>query len=320
MKVDLGLTQDYYHYTQYVADTALNQYGNKVNQATRVQEASFQDITLKARAGYHFSDKLALEGDLQQIAEGRDAGNFLYDAKLILGGNKKTGKVILEGYSQSTSPPLGYTDWISDHYIFHDSFKNQKTNSVSFNYLNNPLKLDVKVEYFLISDYLYFEAQPGGIDAHPVQLTSDINLLKVSVGKSIAWRRWHVDEFLVYQKTDYQSTLRTPQFYSYSSVYYKAFLFNVLYSNIGVDVRYNSEYTAPSYAPGLGQFYNGANVSFSTYPIASVFFRATLQHTNFFIMYDYANQGLFSPGYYTVNRYPQPDALLKIGVSWAFYN
>jgi hypothetical protein len=182
------------------------------------------------------------------------------------------------------------------------------------------LKLDLKAEYFLIGDYLYFESQTGGIDAHPVQLSSDINLLKVSLGKTIALRRWHFDDYVVYQKTDYQSTLRTPQLYNYCSLYYKTFLFNVLYTNVGVDVRYNTEYVAPSYAVGLGQFYNGQNVTFSSYPVATVFLKATLQRTNFFVMYDYANQGLLSPGFYTVNRYPQMDHLLKIGVSWSFYN
>jgi hypothetical protein len=320
VKLDLGLTQDYYHYTQYVRDTTFDQYGNKVNLPMKVQDASFQDITLKAKFSYRFSDKIGIEGDFQQIAAGRDAGDFLYDAKVLLAGNDKAGKITFEGYSQSSSPPLVYTDWISNHFIFHDQFHNQKTNSLSFHYVNNPLKLDLKAEYFLISDYLYFESQTGGIDAHPVQLNSDINLLKVSLGKSVAWRRWHIDEFLVYQKTDYQTTLRTPQFYTYTSLYYKTLLFNVLYSNIGIDVRYNSEYVAPSYATGLGQFYNGANVTFASYPVASIFFKANLQHTNFFIMYDYANQGLQSPGYYTVNRYPQMDHLIKIGVSWAFYN
>ncbi len=320
MKLDVGLTQDYYRYTQYVADTTLNQYGNRVNQATKVQSASFQDITLKAKLSYRFSDKIGLDGDFQQIAQGRDAGDFLYDAKLKLAGSEKAGRIIFEGYSQSSAPPLVYTDWISNHFIFHDKLNNQKTNSISFNYINNPLKLDLKAEYFLISDYLYFAAQPGGIDAQPTQLGADINLLKVSLGKSFAWRRWHFDDFLVYQKTDYQSTLRTPQFYNYCSLYYKSFLFNVLYTNVGIDVRYNSEYVAPSFATGLGQFYNGANVTFSSYPIATVFLKATLQHTNFFVMYDYANQGLLSPGFYTVNRYPQMDHLLKIGVSWAFYN
>ncbi len=320
MKVDVGLTQDYYRYTQYVSDTTLNQYGNKVNLPQKVQSASFQDITLKAKLSYRFSDKIGLDGDLQQIAQGRDAGDFLYDAKVTLSASEKTGRIIFEGYSQSSTPPLVYTDWISDHFIFHDKFNKQKTNSISFNYVNNPLRIDLKAEYFLIGDYLYFAAQPGGIDASPKQETADINLLKVSLGKSFAWRRWHFDDYLVYQKTDYQSTLRTPQFYNYARLYYKTLLFNVLYSNIGMSVRYNTEYVAPSYAVGLGQFYNGANVTFSSYPIASVFFKATLQHTNFFIMYDYANQGLLSPGFYTVNRYPQMDRLLKIGVSWAFYN
>jgi len=320
VKLDLGIAQDYYHYSQYVADTVLNQYGAKILQQVRMQGTSFQDITLKAKASYRFSDRIGLEGDFQQIAQGRDAGDFLYDAKMTLAGGKKAGRIVFEGYSQSSTAPLVYTNWISNHYIFHNKFSNQKTNSISFNYVNAPLKLDLKAEYFLITDYLYFAAQPGGIDAHPVQLQSAINLLKVSFGKSIAWRRWHFDDYLVYQKTDYQSTLRRPQIYNYTSVYYKMFLFNVLYSNLGVDVRYNTQYVAPSYAPGIGQFYNGPNVTFSSYPIATVFFKATLQRTNFFVMYDYANQGLFSAGFYTVNRYPQMDHLLKFGVSWSFYN
>ena len=320
IKLDVGLVQDIYSYSQYVSDTTLNQYGNKVNLPQKVQSNSFQDITLKGRASYRFSNRIFLEGNVEQIAAGRDFGNFLYDAKVTLAGGGKVGKIVLEGYTQNSAPPLVYTDWVSDHFIFHDKFSNQKTNSLSFNYINEPLQLDLKAEYFLIGDYLYFQSQSGGIDAAPAQLGSNINLLKVSLGKSLSWRKWHFDDYLMYQKTDYQTTLRTPQFYNYSSLYYKTLLFSVLYSNIGIDVRYNSEYVAPSYAPGLGQFYNGANVTFSSYPIASVFFKATLQHTNIFIMYDYANQGLFSPGFYTVNRYPQMDHLLKFGVSWAFYN
>ena len=320
LKLDVGLTQDYYQYTQYVSDTTLNQYGNKVNLPSKVQGSSFQDITLKAKSSYRFSDRILLEADLQQIAQGRDAGNFLYDAKLTLAGNSKAGKIIFEGYSQSSSPPLAYTDWVSNHFIFHDKFNNQKTNSLSFNYINSALKLDLKAELFLISDYLYFAAQPGGIDATPTQSTADISLLRVSLGKTIAWRRWHFDDYIVYQKSDYQNILRTPQVYNYCSVYYKFFLFNVLNSNMGIDIRYNTSYVAPSYAVGLGEFYNGPSITYSSYPIASVFFKANLQHTNFFIMYDYANQGLLSPGFYTVVRYPQMDHLLKIGVSWAFYN
>ncbi|MGY0040251.1 putative porin [Pedobacter sp. NJ-S-72] len=37
-------------------------------------------------------------------------------------------------------------------------------------------------------------------------------------------------------------------------------------------------------------------------------------------LYEYVNQGLQSKGYYTVNRYPMPDKLFKIGLSWNFYD
>jgi len=319
-KLDIGVTQDLYHYSQYVSDSTLNQQAVKVPMQIKQQEATFQDITLNGRISYRFSNKASLEGTVHQIVQGRDFGNFLYEGKLMLAGNSDEGKIILDAYSQSTSPPLVYTDWISNHYIFHNSFGNVKTNSASFNYINDALHLDVKAEYFLITDYLYFDGVDGGNDAQPTQISSPINLLKLTLTKDLTWRRWHFDNSVVYQKSDYQSTLRTPSFYSYSSLYYARLLFGVLNSNIGIDVRYNTPFDAPSYAVGLGQFYNGPNINFSSYPVATVFIKATLMRTNLFVAYDYANQGLFSRGYYTVNRYPMQDAQLKFGVSWTFFN
>jgi len=320
IKLDLGLTQDIYHYSQYVSDSTINQYGTKVVQAQQVQANTFQDLTVKGRLTYRLSDKVGIEGNVNQIVQGRDFGDFLYDGKVMLAGNNKEGKIILEAYTQSSTPALVYTDWISNHYIFHNSFSNQKTNSFSFNYINNALQLDVKAEYFLINDYLYFASDPNGINAHPVQLSNPINLLKVTLSKNLAWRRWHFDNIIVYQKTDYQDVLRTPELYTYTSLYYTKLLFNVLNTNIGTDVRYNTPYLAPSYATGLGEFYNGANVTYSSYPLANVFLKATLYRTNIYVAYNYANQGLFSKGFYTVNRYPMQSALFTFGVAWTFYN
>jgi hypothetical protein len=319
-KLDVGLTHDLYSYQQLVSDSTTNSTGVRVRQIDQLRNKSFEDVTLKGKATYRLSDKLGLELTINQIAVGRDFGDFLYEGKALISGSKKTGRIILDGYTQSSTPPLVYTDWVSNHYIFSNAFKNQKTTSVSFNYINDALQIDLKAEYFLISDYLYFASPSGGVDATPMQLSSPVNLLKFSAGKNLTLGNWHFDNYVVYEKTDYQSTLRIPSLYTYSSLYYNTLLFQVLHSAMGINVRWNSAYVAPSYATGLGQFYNGANVTFSSYPVASVYFKATIQHTNFFLMYDYANQGLFSKGYYTVNRYPQQDAALKVGISWYFYN
>ena len=319
LKLDLGIKHDLYSYSQFVLDTAAS---TGLPQLDKKKDNIFQDITLKAKASYRFSDRMALDADLQQIAPtSRDAGNYLYSTNLTLSAGDKVGKIIFGAYTQNSSPPLIATSWVSNHFIFNNTgLKNIKTTSVSANYINNTLQLDLKAEYFLINNYLYFAAQPGGIDATPTEALAPVNLIKLSAGKNITLGRFHFDNFVVYQKTDYQLTLRTPDLYIYSSLYYNRLLFQVLNMSTGINVRYNSQYTAPSYAVGLGQFYNGPNVQFSSYPVATVFMKATLKNTNFFIMYDYANQGLQSQGYYTVNRYPMPDASIKFGVLWNFYN
>jgi hypothetical protein len=258
---------------------------------------------------------------VNQIVQGHDFGNFLYEGKLMLSGGNKAGKIILDAYSQNASPGLVYTRWNTNHYIFYNNFNNQKTTSASFEYINDAAQVDLKAEYFLITDYLYFDAPDGGNDAQPTQLDNPINLLKITLSKKLSWwRHWHFDNSVVYQKTDYQNTLRTPTAYTYSSLYYGRLLFNVLNTYIGIDVRYNTPYVAPSYAVGLDEFYNGPNITFPSYPVATVFIKATLYRTNFFIMYDYANQGLQSNGFYTVDRYPMQDHLLKFGVTWGFFN
>ncbi|MBK0380537.1 putative porin [Mucilaginibacter segetis] len=320
LKLDLGITQDYYKISQFVNDTLINVYGRKELGQSRMQNQSFQNITLKAKLGYRFSDKVNLEGDLRQIVQGHSFGDLLYDAKLTLAGGKKAGRIVLGAYLQSSSPAMVYTNWISNHYFFNNSFANQKTTNLSFNYINDLLDVDLKAEYFLLTDYLYFASQPGGIDASPKQAASNINLLKISLGKNIQWRKLHFDNYVVYQKTDQHDILRTPEVYTFSSLYFGTTLFSVLKSQMGVNVRFNTEYLAPSYALSIGQFYNGPDVTFSSYPVASIFFKATLQRTNIFVKYDYVNQGLLSNGFYTVNRYPQMDRSLKFGVAWTFYN
>ncbi|HEY9196572.1 MAG TPA: putative porin, partial [Mucilaginibacter sp.] len=87
VKLDLGLVHDLYNYAQYVSDTLLNQYGYQYIHQNKVQHNTFQDITLKGKLSYRFSDRIGLEADFRQIAQGRDFGDFYYGAKLTLAGN-----------------------------------------------------------------------------------------------------------------------------------------------------------------------------------------------------------------------------------------
>jgi hypothetical protein len=321
VKLDVGLTHDLFSFNQYINDSVQVNTGLR-NQERKVQGSTYQNIKLNAKFSYRFSDRVGLEGDFQQVVQGYNFGDYLYDAKLLLAGGQKAGRIVLGAYLQNNEAPLIFKNWISNHYIYRNTgIGKQQINNLSFNYINDKLQLDLKAEYFLVNGYQYFASQtPNGNDAVPMQLGSPLNLLKISVGKKFEWGKWHAEDFFVYQRSDYQSTIRTPQFYNYANIYYTTLLFQVLNTSIGVNARYNTSYTAPNYAVGIGQFYNSSDITFLTYPVITPYIKATLFRTNLFIMYDYANQGLQSNGYYTVNRYPMPDRLLKFGVSWTFYN
>ena len=303
VKLDLGLQHDLYHYEQ------------------KEYKDNFQNITLKAGLGYRFSDKVSIQADLHQIAQGRNAGDFLYQANTSFLLSKSLGRIVLGAYSQNKSPEQMFERLDYQFHKWDQSFDRTKVNNLSFVYENPKLKFTGKAEYFLIDNYLYYRETAIDKQIEPAQFDNSINLLKISVGKDFKFGNLHFDNYVVYQKTDYQDLLRTPEIYTFHSLYYALNLFKVLSADFGFDVRYNTPFKNPAYSINTSQFYNDREpVEFDSDPIVDVWIRANLRRTTLFVKYDYANQGLISNGFYTVKRYPMQDALLKFGLSWKFYN
>lgn len=301
LKVNVGIQHDFYKYQQFTFKT------------------NFQNVTLKGDADYSFNDKATLNLKVQQIIQGRNFGDFLYEASSEIKLSNKVGSVILEAYSQNQSPAMIYDRQLSNHYIWTNNFAKTKTQHLGFSYVNPKYSFKAKAEYFLVANHLYFDQGTNG-DAIPAQFGSNINLLKLSLNKDFHFGKFTFQNYLVYQKTDFESILRTPEIYTFNSFFIHLEFFKVLKTEFGFDVRYFSKYTAPSYAPAIGQFYNAGTPSFDTNPILDVWARTNWKRANLFIRYDYANQGLFSKGYYTVNHYPMPYSLAKFGLSWRFYD
>lgn len=302
LKLDVGVQHDVYWY---------NQLG---------YSAKFQNVTLKGNIGYQFSDRVSIDGDLQQIAQGRNAGDYIYAAETQVKLSRSVGRVVFGAYLQNKSPEQIFEQSNYTYHKWTNNFDRTKTNSLSFAYINPKFGFSAKADYFLISNHLYFEAAADSFQIKPTQFSSNINLLKITLSKKSTFGKFNLDNYVVYQKTDYTSILRTPELYTYNSFYFGARLFKAIGMSLGIDARWNSPFPATSYAIDVSQFYNGDAVEFSSYPIIDVWAKFALKRANIFLRYDYVNQGLQSNGYYTVNRYPMPNRLLKFGVTWNFYD
>lgn len=369
LKIDAGIRHDFYNYSQMVGvlprTTTISNTDDKgvvTNITTTVDNKyfsnytkSFQNVTLLGSAGYRFSNRIDLNFDVQQIFQGRQAGDFMYEAKSNVLVSNNLGRIVLGAYMQNKSPEEIYDTHYGNHFgwtnaavdpkyianqpktdvnmFILEPFNRTKTVNLSFRYINDKLGLDAKAEYTMINNYLYFLQGNTTVDSltiKPMQEPGSISVLKLTVGKKFTYGRFNLDSYIVYQKTSRQDIMPMPDFYTFNSLYMKATVFKVLKTEFGFDVRYNSKYVNYSYSPAVSQFYIRQSapdavkayqpVKFGTYPIVDLWIRASLRKANIFLKYEYVNQGLQSKGYYTVNRYPMPDKLFKIGLSWNFYD
>jgi len=316
LKLDAGIRHDYYQYHSLGIRKTGATYGDR--------SFGFQNLSLLGTLGYRFTANVDFNLNVQQIFQGRNAGDFLYDGKSRIALGKTLGRIELGAYLQNQSPSEIFNFYNGNHYSWvNNDLKNVKVANLSFDYFNDKLGVQAGAKYFLTSNYLYFGTTKKGINdinIEPLQETSDINLIRLDISKKWRFGKFAVENYLAYQKTDNQSVLRTPDFYTYNSVYVDIAFFKVLKTNIGFDVRYNTSYANYSYSPAVSQFFVGDETVLKSTPVVDFFLKANLKRANIFIKYDYLNQGLLSNGYYTVNRYPMPDALLKFGLTWNFYD
>ncbi len=244
LKLDAGIRHDFYNYSQ------MSLYRSRSNYYE--YSSKFQNITLLGNAGYRFSNRIDLNVDLQQIFQGRNTGDFLYEAKSNVLLSKSVGRIVLGAYFQNKSPEQIYDQYVGSHYEWAGndigaSFDRTKTINASFSYLNDKLGLDASAKYYLIDKYLYFRQQDSS-SIHPAQLDNTVNLLQISLGKRLKFGKFTLDSYVVYQKTDNDNILRTPELYTFNSFYLDQTFFKVLKTNIGFDIRYNTPYYAYSYS------------------------------------------------------------------------
>jgi len=85
-------------------------------------------------------------------------------------------------------------------------------------------------------------------------------------------------------------------------------------------MRYHTSYYAPAYMPATGQFYVQSKVLIGNYPVINAYLNFHLKRTRFFLEYYHINQKFMKGAYYSMPNYPINPTIMKMGVSWNFYD
>ncbi len=270
---------------------------------------------------------------------GEDAGQFRIEGNGDLNFKFLGDSVRLDAtaYVKNLNPVFYYRNFHSKHYWWdnQDLSKIMRTRvegKLSFQRLGTTLRAGVEN----IKNYTYLantsvpvvnsagETIGFNNNAAVFQHSGNIQVFTAMLQQKLKFGIFHLDGEVVYQKSSEEDILPLPELSAYANLYIRAGLVkNVLKVELGADARYFTKYDAPDYSPVIGQFYlqNPADkVSIGGCPMVNVYANFQWKRTRFFLMMYNVNQSSSGSGYFLAPHYPINPRMLKLGISWNFFD
>ena len=270
---------------------------------------------------------------------GEDAGQFSVEGNGDLNLKLLGDSVRLEAnaYVKNLNPVFFYRHFHSKHYWWDNTdmskiMRTRVEGKLNFQRLGTTLRAGVEN----IKNYTYLDNTSVPVTNNSGEVVSyknnatvkqhngNIQVFTAILEQKLKYKIFHLDGEVAYQKTSEKDILPLPELSAYGNLYLKTDLAKkVLQVELGADVRYFTKYSAPDYSPVIGQFYlqNPNNkVSIGGCPIVNVYANLHLKRTRFFIMMYNVNQAYGNSRYFLAPHYPVNPKMLKMGLSWNFFD
>ena len=270
---------------------------------------------------------------------GEDAGQFRLEGNGDLNINLLGDSVRLDvnAYIKNLNPVFYYRNFHSKHYWWDNSdlskiMRTRVEGKLNSNRLGTTLRAgveNIKNYTYLANTSVPVTNSNGEIisfknNAAVRQHSGNIQVFTAMLQQKLKFGIFHLDGEVVYQKSSEPSILPLPELSAYGNLYLHAGLVkNVLKVSLGADVRYFTKYNAPDYSPVIGQFYlqNPENtVAIGGCPMVNVYANLHWKRTRIFVMMYNVNQNSGNSRYFLAPHYPISPRILKLGISWNFFD
>ena len=233
---------------------------------------------------------------------------------------KDTVNLIIRGFVKNTLPSFYMRHYHSNLHVWDNDnmekeFRTRVEGELNIDRWGTNLRAGVEN----VKNYTYLNQK-----AVPEQNSGNIQILSATLKQNFRAGIFHLDNEVTWQKSSNETVLPLPQISVYSNLYLLTKLAKkILTVQLGADVRYFTKYNAPAYTPSIQQFHlqpENDQVEIGGYPIVNVYANLHLKRTRLFAMYSHVNQGMGTRNSFLVPHYPINPSLLRIGVSWNFYD
>jgi len=289
------------------------------NNSSALNESS---NVLVGRLYNNIGDKFRWIATGELYSTGYRTGDFSLNGEISKSFDFKKGRAswLITGSVKNTQPSIWYDHWGSNNFVWDNNFKKEFRVDLGSSFSFPARKLEFKFNYAIIKNYTDFDTS-----AYPSQYSGGLSVAAISVRKEIRVWKFHLASDVIIQKSTNSSILDLPLVAIRSAGYFEnLFRFKStggrLYTQLGVDIDYNTLYEAYNYMPATGRFYRQENVTTGDYPFINVFLNFKIKRTRVFVMFDHVNAGLHGNNYDMVPLYPMNTRMLRYGFSWTFYD
>lgn len=255
-------------------------------------------------------------------------------AKSYVSG-RKSGDVLLAGKGNFVFSILGFpvnqtaslsissktvdyftTEYFSNNFQWSNTFNKINELRASYSLTLPKLRTTAEARLETIGNYVYFDTT-----AAPVQNSGQVSVASIFVRNHLRIGILHLIHQGVIQTSTDEMVIPLPKIALKASYYVQFSLVkNVLYTQVGTDIFYNTKFYADAYQPATAQFYHQRIRKLGAYPNVSGFINFQWKRAQIFLKYDHLSQNWFGRDYFSAYSYPIGDLSFKFGVYWNFYD
>ena len=293
-------------------------YNNIITDGNSVIPARIKGHTISTHASWKAQLKtFGLNAKAGTIIEGIFNGNYLtgtasFKTKDSLFDVRAT--LLIKSESPKLNTLLYQSDYIS--YNWYHNFKNENTRVLKFDLLSDQL-IDATVSFTNMDNFTFFNAE-----AKPEQYNENLSYLKVKAHKTLTWRKWSLDNTLMYQKVaNGDDVLHVPDYVTQNSFYFTDHIFkgDPLFLQTGFTVKYFTKYYADELNPLLNEFYIQNNTEIGGYPLLDFFANGMVKKTRLYFKLENLNSLWDGGKYFSTPTQPYIDFKVRFGLVWNFF-
>lgn len=206
-------------------------------------------------------------------------------------------------------------EFYSNHIRWKNDLKMEQNMTVKGIFSLPKYKLKAGANYAIINNYIYNDTL-----GTPTQTEKELLVFSAFLDKDFNYKNLHFRTRLLWQKASNKELIHLPEFATFVSAYYKFVVSKVLYTQIGVDARYNTAYYADAYSPATGLFYLQNEIEVGDFPYIDAYASIRLKRTRLFFKMKNIGTEFINKEYFTVPFYPMNRMTFRLGVQWVFYD